>query len=65
MRLFATNDERDVGQITSATHSDRLGKEIALGFVKRGSNEIGTRLSARSASDAATIDVEIVELPFG
>jgi glycine cleavage system aminomethyltransferase T len=42
-----------------------LGKEIALGFVKRGSNEIGTRLSARSASDAATIDVEIVELPFG
>jgi len=65
MRLFATNDERDVGQITSATHSDRLGKEIALGFVKRGSNEIGTRLSARSVSDAATIDVEIVELPFG
>lgn len=65
MRLFATEDGKDVGQITSATRSDRLGKEIALGFVKRGSNEIGTRLSARSATGAAAVEVEIVHLPFG
>jgi len=65
MQLFATDDGKEVGQVTSAVCSDRLSKEIALGFVKRGSNEIGTRLSARSASDAAAIEVEIVELPFG
>jgi folate-binding protein YgfZ len=65
MRLFATNDEKEVGQTTSATRSGRLGKEIALGFVKRGANEIGTRLSARSATDAKGIEVEIVQLPFG
>ena len=55
MRLFATDDGKEVGQITSATRSDRLGKEIALGFVKRGSNEIGTRLSAHTADGAAMV----------
>ena len=50
----------DAGWITSATRSDSLGKEIALGYVKRGSNEPGTlrgrRMNRRS--------VEVVELPF-
>lgn len=50
---------KDIGWITSATHSDRLGKEIALGFVKRGSNEIGRRLLA-----GGTTEVEVVALPF-
>jgi len=45
MRLFPADSEKEVGQITSASRSDRLGKEIALGFVKRGSNEIGTRFT--------------------
>ena len=65
MRLFPTESDKDVGWITSATRSDRLGKEIALGFVKRGSNEVGTRLRARTAGDAAAIEVAVVELPFG
>lgn len=49
---------RQVGWITSATRSERLGKEIALGFVKRGFNEAGTRLFAGG------LEVEVVVLPF-
>jgi folate-binding protein YgfZ len=65
MRLFTLDDKKDAGWITSTTRSDRLGKEIALGFVKRGSNEIGTRLDALSASEpAALVRVTVVELPF-
>jgi folate-binding protein YgfZ len=63
MRLFTADDGKEIGQITSAARSDRLGKEIALGFVKRGSNEIGARLSAHTPDDAA-MAVEVVALPF-
>src|SRR6266480_4120993 len=39
MKLASTSaNGRQVGWITSATRSERLGKEIALGFVKRGFN---------------------------
>ena len=64
MRLFATESDKEVGWITSATRSDRLGKEIALGFAKRGSNEVATRLRARTAGAVAAIQVEVVDLPF-
>ena len=65
LRLFATKSAKEVGWITSATRSDRLGKEIALGFVKRGSNAVGTRLSARPADAAAiALTVDVVALPF-
>ena len=57
-RLLAPEDAKDVGWITSATRSDRLGKEIALGYVKRGFNQAGTKLSA------AEHPVEVVELPL-
>jgi glycine cleavage system aminomethyltransferase T len=40
-----------------------LGKEIALGYIKRGANEAGTRLVARSAVGRSNA-VEVVELPF-
>ena len=49
--------EKDAGWITSATRSDRLGKEIALGYVKRGFNEPGTHCLARNP-------VEVVALPI-
>src|SRR5205814_2260020 len=39
-----TDPAKDVGWITSATGSMRLGKEIALGYVKRGYNTTGTNL---------------------
>jgi folate-binding protein YgfZ len=65
MRLFA-DGAKEVGRITSATASELLGKEIALGYVKRGANQAGTHLSARTADEGATaIAVEVVELPFG
>lgn len=65
MRLTSSSEGKDAGWITSATISARLGTQIALGFVKRGFQEIGTRLEARSAegSDARAL-VEIVPLPF-
>ena len=59
MRLTSETDPgKDVGWITSATSSARLGREIALGYVKRGFNEMGTHLLA------AGIPVQIAPLPF-
>ena len=60
---------KEVGWITSVTRSKRLGKEIALGYVKRGFNSAGTRLDAATAGDSASkgsqlIRVEVVPLPF-
>ena len=64
MKLQAHDDPtREVGWLTSATRSERLGKEIALGFVKRGHNAPGNRLLA-GAADNAPVEVEIVALPF-
>src|SRR2546425_6024493 len=37
---------KEAGWITSATRSDRIGKEIALGYVKRGFNDSGSKLDA-------------------
>jgi folate-binding protein YgfZ len=48
---------KDAGWVTSATNSDRLG-EIALGYVKRGFNEIGTRLLA------GEVAAQVAPLPF-
>jgi tRNA-modifying protein YgfZ len=56
---------REIGWITSATRSERIGKEIALGYVKRGFNSPGTKLDAFSAENSARpIPVEVVPLPF-
>ena len=63
MRLLF--DRKDVGWITSAAYSPRLGKQIALGFVKRGFQAPGTRLDLLTG-DANRRDegAEIVPLPF-
>jgi tRNA-modifying protein YgfZ len=59
LRLTSESDpSKDAGWITSATRSDRLGNEIALGYVKRGFNETGTQLLA------AGIPVRVESLPF-
>jgi len=60
---------KEVGWITSTTRSEKIGKEIALGYVKRGFNSAGTRLDAFTTGDSApkpveTIPVEVVPLPF-
>jgi folate-binding protein YgfZ len=56
---------KEAGWITSATRSDRLGKQIALSYVKRGFNDVGTRLEAVSPHVSNAITVEVVPLPFG
>jgi folate-binding protein YgfZ len=53
-----TDRSKDAGWITSATRSERLGKEVGLGYVKRGYNTAGTRLQA------GEIPVEVADLPF-
>ena len=55
---------KEAGWITSATGSQRLEKEIALGYVKRGFNDPATKLEAFSLDPAAAIPVEVVSLPF-
>jgi folate-binding protein YgfZ len=67
MKLAATSEKgKEAGWITSVAASARLGKEIALGYVKRGFNNIGAKLDALIANDpdGATIPVEVVSLPF-
>jgi tRNA-modifying protein YgfZ len=70
MKLAASSAAgKEAGWITSATRSKRLGKEIALGYVKRGFNSAGTNLDVLAAGDSASkgsqlIRVEVVPLPF-
>jgi tRNA-modifying protein YgfZ len=53
-----TDASREAGWITSATKSDRLGKQIGLGYAKRGFNTAGTQLVA------GTVPIEVTALPF-
>jgi folate-binding protein YgfZ len=69
MKLVGTSaNGGQAGWITSATRSERLGREIALGFVKRGFNITGTNLDAVAETEDsgahAQIRVEVVSLPF-
>ncbi len=65
MRLVTAPENNEVGWVTSATHSERLGKEIALGYVKRGFNSCGSRLDALGPhTQSVAARVEIVDLPF-
>ena len=65
MKLVAPSaNQKDAGWITSAARSERLGKEIALGYVKRGFNDSGTKLNAFAPDETPAIAVEVVPLPF-
>ena len=67
MRLTTPTDRKEVGWITSATQSERLGKQIVLGYVKRGANAAGTELNVVDQADggnSAVSRVAIVDLPF-
>ena len=68
MRLEPEEDQaKDAGWITSAAHSPRLGKEIALGYVKRGFNSVSARFYARlpeSPGNDGMVPVELVAVPF-
>jgi folate-binding protein YgfZ len=54
--------EKEVGCITSAVASPRLKANIALGYVRREANQVGTELSLQTPPDK--IPVKIVDLPF-
>ncbi len=54
--------EREVGTITSAIHSPTLGIPIALGYVRREANTVGTALRLRALG--GYYSAEIVALPF-
>ncbi len=56
-------DNREVGKITSAIRSPALGRNIALGYVRKECNAIGSQLILRLAG-GAEVPVEVVELPF-
>src|SRR6266576_1454239 len=66
MKLAATGEKgKEAGWITSATRSEKMGKEIALGYVKRGFNNPGGKLDAIKPENPSIIaHVEIVHLPF-
>jgi hypothetical protein len=48
-----------VGQVTSASYSPRCESPLALGYVRRGSHAVGTRLAS------AVGEAEVIELPLG
>jgi folate-binding protein YgfZ len=68
MKLFSVGVEsKEVGWITSAARSERLHKEIALAYVKRGFNLATNQVNALGAetlSGSAALRTEIVGLPF-
>ena len=67
MRLVGSATEaREAGWITSAVRSERLGREIALGYLKRSFGGEGDHLRARRPNDVSgdLVAVEIVALPF-
>ena len=68
MRLASAPEKgKEAGWITSATRSEKIGKEIALGYVKRGFNKPGGKLDAlepENSGAVGAIPVEVVPLPF-
>jgi folate-binding protein YgfZ len=65
MKLVAPSASgKEAGWITSATHSQQLDKQIALGYVRRGFNDPEATLNALSLDIAGETPVEVVSLPF-
>jgi folate-binding protein YgfZ len=54
--------EKEVGYITSALSSPVLNANIALGYVRRETNQLGAELILRTSQ--GDVAVQIVELPF-
>jgi folate-binding protein YgfZ len=59
MRLTGP-EGKEIGWITSATRSGE--REIALAYVKRGFNSVGSRVEARS-EECSAVPAEVVDLP--
>jgi folate-binding protein YgfZ len=63
-KIYPTSGEtdREVGWITSSTHSPFVGKAIALGYLRHELRESGTPLRIAHEDDAIT--AEVAALPF-
>lgn len=59
-KLF--KDGKEVGHVTSAVASPALHANLALGYVRREANQIGTELTLRASAGESV--VRIVALPF-
>ena len=59
-RLFA--EDKEVGRITSSVHSPRLGMGLGLAYVRRGHQEVGTKLEVDMAGKR--VAAEVVKLPL-
>jgi folate-binding protein YgfZ len=55
-------DGQEVGVVTSGTNSPRRGRPIALAYVRRGHDELGTNLSLHA--DGKNADAVVADLPF-
>ncbi len=66
MKIFPVGESKETGWITSAAHSKRFGKEIALGFMKRPFFHAGFRLDAKNPEEpgAQAVRIEVADLPF-
>jgi tRNA-modifying protein YgfZ len=68
IRLASTTEKgKEAGWITSATRSEKIEQEIALGYVKRGFNDPGVKLAALASDSSgavAAIPVQVKSLPF-
>lgn len=58
-------DGRDAGVVTSSAFSPRLGRDVALAYVRRGHWQPGTRLRLAVDADAEPVEAEVTSLPFG
>lgn len=59
-RLLA--DDKEVGRITSSVPSQRLGMGLGLAYVRRGHQEVGTKLEVDVAGKRRP--AEVVKLPL-
>ena len=55
-------DGKEVGYITSALQSPKLNQPVALAYVRKECNQLGSVLAVRSA--AGEITATVVALPF-
>ncbi len=55
--------EKEIGRITSSTHSAALNSAIALGYVHRDHRSQGTHVSVRY-NDEVLVNATVAELPF-
>ena len=59
-QLFA--QEKEIGSVTSGTHSPLLDRPIALGYVKNGFSEVGTKIQVDIRGKKR--EAIVVSLPF-